>query len=278
MATMVAVPVEQQLQGFSLIVGRAPGLTKLDATNRPARPRVSGTAGGRQFDEEIIREHSGMVHAIARKIHRTLPLHVDLDDLVAAGMLGLVDAAGRFKGDREVEFRSFAQFRVRGAILDSLRDLDWGSREQRRKGRAIESAVTAAARRLGRTPDHGEIAAEMGIELSRLQQTLADLKGLELGSLQAKRGENSEEEEVAYIAGAVTEEPLFRCLEGELRQRLADAIDALPERERLVITLYYYEELSMKEIGQVLGVVESRISQLRSSAVLRLRAALAELD
>ena len=177
----------------------------------------------------------------------------------------------------EVAAKGNAQFRIRGAILDSLRTLDWSPRELRRKGRAVEEAIRSVTQRLGRAPAEHEIAAEMELTLSEFQQLLGDLKGLEIGSLHMERTEDSGDQELAYIPGSPEEDPLFLCLKGELKQRLTDAIDELPERERLVLTLYYFEELTMKEIGLTLGVVESRVSQIHSAAVLRLRVALAAL-
>ena len=178
---------------------------------------------------------------------------------------------------QEGQFKSYAQFRIRGAILDSLRTLDWSPRELRRKGRAVEEAIRSVTQRVGRAPSEQEIAGELELSLTEYQQLLGDLKGLEIGSLHMERSEDSGDEELAYIPGSPEEDPLFRCLKGEMKQRLADAIDELPEKERMVLTLYYYEELTMKEIGLTLGVVESRISQIHSSAVLRLRVALANL-
>ena len=131
--------------------------------------------------------------------------------------------------------------------------------------------------RLGRAPSESEIAREMDLGLAEYQQLLGKLRGLEIGSLHMERTEDSGDEELSYIAGPPDEDPLFRCLQGEMKQRLTDAIEELPEKERMVLTLYYYEELTMKEIGLTLGVVESRISQIHSSAVVRLRAALANL-
>jgi RNA polymerase sigma factor for flagellar operon FliA len=131
--------------------------------------------------------------------------------------------------------------------------------------------------RLGRSPSENEIAIEMGMALGDYQQLLGELKGLEIGTLHLEHSEDSGEEELAYVPNRPEDDPLFRCLEGELRQRLAAAIGELPERERLVMTLYYYEEMTMKEIGLTLGVVESRISQIHASAVLRLRSMLADL-
>ncbi len=224
--------------------------------------------------DRLLLEHLPAVRYIARRIHERLPQHVDLDDLVSAGIVGLIDAFGKFDHTKKVQFKSYAQFRIRGAILDSLRVLDWSPRELRRKGRAVEEAIRAVQQRAGRAPSEQEIAAEMKVSLEEYQQLLGELKGLEIGSLNMERTEDSGDEELAYVPGSPEEDPLFRCLEGEMKQHLMDAIDELPEKERLVLTLYYYEELTMKEIGLTLGVVESRVSQIHSSAVLRLRSAL----
>ncbi|HVG27323.1 MAG TPA: FliA/WhiG family RNA polymerase sigma factor, partial [Acidobacteriaceae bacterium] len=229
------------------------------------------------FDrDQFVLEHLPTVRYIARRIHEKLPQHVELEDLVSAGVVGLIDACGKFDGNRHVQFKSYAQFRIRGAILDSLRVLDWSPRELRRKGRAVEEATRTLTQRLGRAPMEQEIAAELQLTLEQLQQLLGDLKGLEIGSLNEEHGEDAAEEELAYVAASPEEDPLFRYLKGESRQRLIDAIEELPERERLVLTLYYYEELTMKEIGLTLGVVESRVSQIRSSAMRHLRVALTE--
>ena len=176
-----------------------------------------------------------------------------------------------------MQFRSYAQFRIRGAILDSLRTLDWSPRELRRKGRAVEEAIRVLTARLGHAPGEAEVAVEMALGLEEYQQLLGDLKGLEIGTLHMERNEDSGEEELAYVPGRPEEDPLFRCLRGELEERLAEAIANLPDRERLVMTLYYYEEMTMREIGLALGVVESRVSQVHASAVVHLRSALKDL-
>jgi RNA polymerase sigma factor for flagellar operon FliA len=224
--------------------------------------------------DRLLLEHLPTVRYLARRIHERLPQHVELDDLVSAGMVGLIDAFNKFDHRKKVQFKSYAQFRIRGAILDSLRILDWSPRELRRKGRAVQEAMQALTHRFGRTPSEQEIAGEMNLGLNAYQQLLGELKGLEIGSLNTEHTEDSGEEELAYIAGSPEDDPLFRCLQGEMTQRLADAIEDLPEKERMVLTLYYYEELTMKEIGLALGVVESRVSQIHSSAVLRLRASM----
>jgi RNA polymerase sigma factor FliA len=227
--------------------------------------------------ERILLEHLPIVRFLARRIHERLPQHVDIEDLVSAGVVGLMDAFAKFDPAKKVQFRSYAQFRIRGAILDSLRTLDWSPRELRRKGRAIEEAIRVLTGRLGRAPGEIEVAEELGVELDEYQQLLGDLKGLEIGTLHIEHNEDSGEEELAYVPGRPEEDPLFRCLRGELEERLTEAIANLPDRERLVMTLYYYEEMTMREIGLALGVVESRVSQVHASAVMRLRAALKDL-
>ena len=240
----------------------------------PPGPDGSGLSAEQ---EKILLEHLPIVRFLARRIHERLPQHVEIEDLVSAGIVGLMDAFSKFDPAKKVQFRSYAQFRIRGAILDSLRTLDWSPRELRRKGRAVEESIRVLTARLGRAPGESEIAAEMGIGLDEYQQLLGDLKGLEVGTLHLERNEDSGEEELAYVPGRPDEDPLFRCLRGELEERLTEAIAALPERERLVMTLYYYEEMTMREIGLALGVVESRVSQVHASAVVHLRAALRDL-
>lgn len=236
----------------------------------------AGLPASEEERERAMLEHMPAVRWMARRIHERLPQHVDMEDLVSAGTLGLLDAFRKFDPAKKVQFRSYAQFRIRGAILDSLRTLDWSPRDLRRKGRAVEEAVRRLPARCGRAPSEPEVARAMGLGLDEYQQLLGELKGLEIGTLHLERSEDSGEEELAYIPNHPDEDPLFRCLRGEMRERLASAIDRLPERERLVVTLYYYEEMTMKEIGLALGVVESRVSQIHSSAVVHLRTGLQE--
>ncbi len=259
MASMAMTAAAGMANGAAVLFGRA------------------GEIGEAWGGDDLVLEYMPMVRAIARKLHRGLPQHIELEDLVSAGVLGLLDSSAKFDAARHASFKTYAQFRVRGAILDSLRELDWGTRDLRRRGRDIQTAIATCAQRLRRTPEEAEIASELGIGVAELRASLGDLHQLEVGSLQVERGEDSDEEEISYLADPSEPGALFHCLKGELRQHLVEAIDELPERERLVITLYYYEELTLKEIGSVLGVVESRVSQLRSSGVLRLRAALEKL-
>jgi RNA polymerase sigma factor for flagellar operon FliA len=226
--------------------------------------------------EQLMVEHLPIVRFIARCIHERLPQHVPIEDLYSAGVLGLLDAFGRFDPSKEVKFRTYAQFRIRGTILDSLRTLDWSPRKLRRKGRAVEQAIQMLTGQLSRSPTEIEIAQKLNIPLAAYQQLLGELEGLEIGSLHAERSMDSDEEELDLIPGRPDDDPLSRYLNGEMRERLTTAINDLSERERLVLTLYYYEETTMKEIGLILGVVESRVWRIRASAVLHLRARLAD--
>ena len=237
----------------------------------PAAPMLTAE------QERVLLEHLPMVRFLARRIHERLPQHVEIEDLISAGVVGLMDAFAKFDPAKKVQFRSYAQFRIRGAILDSLRTLDWSPRELRRKGRAVEEAIRVLTARLGHAPGEPEMAAEMGLGLAEYQQLLGDLKGLEIGTLHMERNADSGEEELAYVPSRAEDDPLFCCLRGEIEGRLADGIAHLPDRERLVMTLYYYEEMTMREIGLALGVVESRVSQVHASAVVHLRAALKDL-
>jgi RNA polymerase sigma factor for flagellar operon FliA len=249
-------------------------LDGLDPAAFQPLPQPSAGAMTEAERERILLEHLPTVRYIARRMHERLPHHIELDDLVSAGVIGLIDALAKFDGAKQVQFKSYAQFRIRGAILDSLRELDWSPRELRRKGRAVEEAIRSCTQTLGRAPSETEIAHSMDMSLPEFQQLLGELKGLEIGSLNEELGEDSGDDQLAYVAGPENEDPLFRCLNGEMRQHLIDAIEELPEKERMVLTLYYYEELNMKEIGLALGVVESRVSQIHSAAVQRLRTSL----
>jgi RNA polymerase sigma factor for flagellar operon FliA len=257
---------------FSAAAGEVPSTARI-------REDCAGETFARRYTidrDALLLEHMPMVRFVARRIHERLPQHIEIEDLVSAGILGLLDAFEKFDHAKQVQFKSYAQFRVRGAILDSLRTLDWSPRELRRKGRAVEEAVRSLTQQLGRSPSESEIADAMAMSLKDYQQLLGELKGLEVGSLNLERNEEGGDDEVSYLPGPTSDEPLFRCLKGELRQRLIDAIEELPEKERTVLTLYYYEELTMKEVGAVLGVVESRVSQIHSAAVVKLRMAMVD--
>ncbi|HEX6773643.1 MAG TPA: FliA/WhiG family RNA polymerase sigma factor [Acidobacteriaceae bacterium] len=227
-----------------------------------------------EITEEILREHLPMVRFLALRIRERVPQQVEMEDLISAGVVGLMDALQKFDPRKKVQFRTYAQFRVRGAMLDSLRSLDWGPRDLRRKGRAVEEAIRSLSANMGKAPTESEVAKAMGLELSAYQQLLGELSGLELGSLNAMPADDSGTEALALIPAGPEDDPFLQCQNSEMRHCLADAIDGLPERERMVLTLYYYEELTMREVGATMGVVESRVSQLHSSAMARLRVVL----
>ena len=221
--------------------------------------------------EKLMIEHLPVVRFIARRIHERLPQHVPIEDLYSAGVEGLLEAYDRFDPAKGVKFRSYVQFRIRGAILDSLRTLDWSPRELRLKARAIQQAIQILTVRFGRSPSDLEVSQELHIHLAEYQQLLAELKGLEIRSVNSEHFEDSGEEETAYLPNRPEDDPLFRYLDAGLRERLTDAINNLAEQERRVLILYYYEDLKQREIGWILGVGECRISQILTSAVLHLR-------
>ncbi len=225
--------------------------------------------------ERVLMEQLPQVRYIARRIHERLPRHVPFEDLVHAGVLGLIDALNKFDLSKQVQFSSYAKFRIRGAILDSLRELDWSPRELRRKGRLIDITYNQLSGRLGRAPNENEIANEMGIDLHELQSLLAELDGLELGSLRVESSRDGKEEDLTdHLPSKHEETPFFQCLRSEMKHLLEQAISELPEKEQRVLALYYYEELTMKEVGVALGIGESRVSQIHSLAMVRLRARL----
>lgn len=228
--------------------------------------------------ERVLMEQLPQVRYIARRIHERLPRHVPLEDLVHAGVLGLMDALHKYDQKKHVQFGSYAKFRIRGAILDSLREMDWSPRDLRRKARKIEEAHNQLRLRLGRNPTEPEMAAEMGMDLTDLQSLLREIAGLEIGSLRVESPRDGTEEDLSErVPDDPERTPLVECLRSEMKQRLAAAIAELPEKERQVLALYYFEELTMKEVGAVMGVGESRVSQIHSAAVYRLRGRLAEL-
>jgi RNA polymerase sigma factor FliA len=228
--------------------------------------------------EQLLMEQLPQVRYIARRIHERLPRHVPLEDLIHAGVLGLIDALHKFDRGKHVQFGSYAKFRIRGAILDSLREMDWSPRDLRRKARRLEEAHNKLRLELGRTPTEPELAVELGMDLRGLQLLLGEIDGLEIGSLRVASPRDGKEEDLCeYLPDDPEETPLLLCLRSEMKDLLTRAISELPEKERQVLSLYYFDELTMKEVGAVLGVGESRVSQIHSMAVVRLRARMSEL-
>jgi RNA polymerase sigma factor FliA len=226
--------------------------------------------------EKLLLEHLPQVQYIARRIHDRLPPQVLLEDLVHAGILGLMDAVRKYDPGKNVQLKHYAEFRIRGAILDSLRQVDWSPRALRRQARRMEQAIADCKARLGRDPSEPEIAAELNISLESLQQLLGDLRGLDIGSLQSDSNELGDETLQPRAVGEEND-PYQQTLRSEMNGLLERAIGELPDRERQVLALYHYEELTMKEVGAVLKIGESRVSQIHTAALLRLRVRMREL-
>ena len=213
--------------------------------------------------------HLPKVKFIADRIAAKLPPSVERDDLYGAGVIGLIDAVERFDNSRGVAFTTFAEMRVRGAILDNLRSLDWASRSTRRRAREVQAASAQLEQENGRAATETEVAAQMKISVTELRESLQDIRGLRVSTL-----DECDEETGISLADNICDtsaSQLEKIEIAEQRRLLSIAVDKLPERERQVIALYYLEEMTMKEIAEVLGVTESRVSQLKSQAAARLR-------
>lgn len=241
----------------------------------PARRRQPAPRhGALEKRNQLLVELLPQVRYMARRIHDRLPSHVPFEDVYHTGVLGLIDALKKFDPRKRVQIQSYMKFRIRGAILDGLRELDWGPRELRKNARQIERVEQGLRAELGRHPSETEIAAGMGVSLVQLQHMVGELRGLDLSSLQdiVTTSEDGAEQELSgRLAAPREEDPYHQCAKTERKKRLARAIEQLPEKESQVLALYYYEELTMKEIGRVLSVGESRVSQIHSLAMLRLR-------
>jgi RNA polymerase sigma factor FliA len=225
--------------------------------------------------DELIVEHLSLVTAIAAHIQKSLPVHIELDDLIHAGVMGLVDAATKYRSDKKVAFPTYAKHRIRGAILDGLRQLDWASRDLRKRYKQMESVTRDLTGKLQRTPTDTEVATAMGLSSRRWQSLMVDFRSLGAAAAQLHSGDRNEE------YAPETPCPPSQCpdkvvAQSEMRDRLSSAMKTLPERYQQVVQLYYGREMTMKEIGGVLGVNESRVSQIHKSAIERMQAVLGE--
>jgi len=224
--------------------------------------------------ERLILQHMPQVRLIARRIQERLPENVSLEDLVSTGVLGLISAIDNFDPAQNVKLKTYAEYKIRGAILDSLRGLDWAPRQKRRKAKQIEKALSHAEQRLQRSPGEEEIASELGISLDEYHEWLVDTRGLNIASLEYASADGSGDL-LRYIADGHDHSPAGLLERAELERLLASGIDRIPQIERTVLSLYFQEELTLREIAQVVNLHESRVSQLKSQAVLRLRSYLA---
>ncbi len=233
------------------------------------------TARGKVDTNDTLTQYAPLVRRLALQLMAKLPASVELEDLIQAGMLGLLDASNRYQETQGAQFETYASQRIRGAMLDELRELDWASRGIRKTARQIEQAVQRLEQRLGRGPSESEIAGEMSIGLSEYQQMLQDVHGCQL--IYYEDFEAADEEPfIDRICSDPGADPLTMLLDEGLRGGVIDAIDRLPEREKLLMSLYYEQGLNLREIGAVLEVSESRVCQLHSQAISRLRATLRE--
>jgi RNA polymerase sigma factor for flagellar operon FliA len=222
----------------------------------------------REIRDRIVLEHLPLVKAIAIRVHENLPVHVDLDDLIHAGVLGLFDAVAKFDRGKKVEFHTYAKHRIKGAILDSLRQLDWASRDMRKRQKQIDAATGDLATRLGRNPNEGEVALELGVSTDRLRHIQVELR--HLGQISITQRDDLDRDRPQEFPATAELQPDRMCERRELESTLARALGTLPARYRKVVFLYYTNEMTMKEIGSLLGVNESRISQIHKIALKKM--------
>ncbi len=221
--------------------------------------------------EELVMQHLPQVRLIARRIHERLPAHVSLDDLISSGVIGLLAAIDNFDESHNVQLKTYAERRIRGAIMDSLREMDWAPRETRKKSKVIEAAIHKSKQRLGREPGEEEIAAELNITQGEYQRWLAEIQAIDLQPMEYVAPDGSRTDFLRLVPDEQENWPSHVVERSELERILALAIDRMPKLERTVLNLYYYEELSLAEIAKVVSLHLSRVAQLRVQGVLRLR-------
>jgi RNA polymerase sigma factor for flagellar operon FliA len=232
------------------------------------RTRISNT-----IRDRIVLDHLPLVKAIAVRVHENLPVHVDLDDLVHAGVLGLFDAATKYNPDKKVVFHSYAKYRIKGAILDSLRQLDWASRDLRKRQKMVEAITRELSDKLKRTPTEAEIAEKLGVGVDRWRRMVLELRTVGLMSA-SSYGSDRDTSNTPEFPASRESQPDNMCAREQLRHVLAGAVKTLPERYQRVVLLYYTKEMTMKEIGGILGINESRVSQIHKTALEKMAAAL----
>lgn len=226
--------------------------------------------------EQIIKDYVPLVKFVAHRIASRLPSHVELDDLINSGILGLMDAIEKFEPTRNIKFKTYAELRIKGAILDGLRDLDWVPRSLRRKKKDIENAYRLIEQQKGRAATDEEVARHLSIPLDELHKNLDELKGVTLGTF-VEAGEDGEGESlISFVPDPDAEDPHQVFQTAEIKDILQSAIEGRPKKEKFVVQLYYFDELTMKEIGILLNITESRVSQLHTKAMLQLRSKLLE--
>lgn len=239
-------------------------------------PPVPASPENLENRNRLVMEHVPLVKTLASRLAQRLPSQVQVSDLVSVGVLGLIDAANRYKPNFGVPFDAFARRRIQGAMLDSLRELDWAPRSLRRMRREVDAAIGSLRRKLDREPEEAEIAAELQMSTAEYEKTLEQLRMLDVAAVRSLDAPSEDGTPRVELCVDPDEGAAVRLERKELRTHLAQAIERLPERERQILALYYEEELTLAEIGAVIGVCESRVSQLRTLAVSRLRTSLRE--
>ncbi len=234
------------------------------------------TAKGRLDPGTLLKQYSPLVRRLAHQLIAKLPANVEIDDLIQVGMIGLNDALSRFDPAQGVQFETFATQRIRGAMLDELRGSDWMSRGDRKHQRMIETAVHKLEQKLGRAPSETEIAAEMGMKLAEYQELLGKVRGTQLVYLEDMSGDEGDEDFLDRHMVDADANPLGRLSDRKMREALVSAIENLPQREQYVMSMYYEHDMNLKEIAAVLGVTESRVCQLHSQSIARLRTRMRE--
>jgi len=227
--------------------------------------------------DRLIINYSPLVKYVAGRMSMGLPAHVEEADLVSYGLLGLMDAIDRYDPERDIKFETYAITRIRGSMIDELRALDWVPRSVRARARHIEGAIRELESKFSRAPSDEEIAERIGISTEELEESLIDISRSSIAALDELWSTSADGDQVSLLEmleDTTSEKPADALDALDTREALADALSRLPEREKLVVTLYYYEELNLREIGEVLGVTESRVSQLHTKAILRLRSRL----
>jgi RNA polymerase sigma factor for flagellar operon FliA len=231
-----------------------------------------------QERDVLILEHLPQVRMIARRIHGRLPEHVSLDDLISTGTLGLISAIDHFDRSRNIQMKTYAEHKIKGAILDSLRRLDWAPRQQRKHAKQIEAAIAMAEQRWQRAPTEEEIATELNLTVDGYHRWQVEIGGVNLARLESAGSDGSEDRDLLrFVSGDPNELPSALLERSELQRVLAVAISGIPAIEQTILGLYYDEELTLRDIAEIAGLHESRISQLKTQAILRLRVCMAEL-
>lgn len=243
----------------------------LEEYTLPATNPYRAAATPPEERERLILEHLPQVRLIARRIHERLPESVSLEDLISTGIVGLISAIDRFDPIHNVKLKTYAEYKIRGAILDSLRGLDWAPRQQRKRVKQIEAAIVEIEHRVHRAPTEDEIAAELKLSLAEYHEWLVEVRAVNLGSLETSTPQEDGRDLLKYISDDESMWPSRLLERSELENLIAAGIDKMPDIERTVLSLYYYEELTLREISRVVKLHESRISQLKSQAILRLR-------